>query len=144
VLKAFDSLPSGVQVYVIFGNHDHDHRNAIDTNRSVVWSGSLKEAKIEGQDITMSHYAGRVWNRCHYGSWQLFGHSHGKLHPWERQLDVGVDSAAELLGEYRPFSFEEVHKFIKHGENPRCLAEQFGKAPSWMGGNHLPARTLKG
>lgn len=29
----------------------------------------------------MSHYAMRVWNQSHKGSWMLHGHSHGTLEP---------------------------------------------------------------
>ncbi len=34
----------------------------------------------------------QVWPRSHYGSIQLFGHSHGELEPIGRQYDVGVDN----------------------------------------------------
>ena len=31
------------------------------------------------QVIVLCHYALRVWDRSHYGSWHLYGHSHGHL-----------------------------------------------------------------
>jgi calcineurin-like phosphoesterase family protein len=134
---ALDQVPKGVQVHYVFGNHDSRHRKAIERHPRVVWSGDLKGIKIEGQYIVLCHYAMRVWNMSHHGAWQLFGHSHDGLYPWENQLDVGVDSAANLVGEYRPLSFEEIAGFISDSMNPRLLAKQFGgKSPSWVGGDH--------
>ena len=44
--------------------------------------------------IVMSHYAMLVWNKSHYGSIMLHGHSHGSLiYPFKaRIMDVGVDA----------------------------------------------------
>jgi len=41
--------------------------------------------------VVLCHYAMRTWDRSHYGSYHLYGHSHGKLerHGWS--MDVGVD-----------------------------------------------------
>lgn len=43
--------------------------------------------------IWLSHYAHRVWPQSHYGSFHLYGHSHGNLPDDERSLsfDVGID-----------------------------------------------------
>jgi len=64
---------------------------------------AIWEETIEGQHIVVCHYALRVWPRSHYNSWQLYGHSHGKLTPQGKQWDVGVDNNA-----YYPVSFERV------------------------------------
>lgn len=112
-LGALDKVQHGVQVFVVFGNHDRDHRTHILNHPRVVWGRSMEEVRVMNQHITLSHYAMRVWNRSHYGAWQLYGHSHNNLKPWDQQLDVGVDSAAKLLGEYRPFSFDEVQKLVR-------------------------------
>ncbi len=58
--------------------------------------------------VCCCHYALYQWNKSHYGSLHCFGHSHGSLiHPRSKTLDVGVDNAAKILGEYRPFSWQE-------------------------------------
>jgi calcineurin-like phosphoesterase family protein len=134
--RALGKLPRGVQVHYVFGNHDSRIRSVIGGNKHVTWAGDLKGIKVQAQYIVLCHYAMRTWNMTHHGSWQLFGHSHNALHPWERQLDVGVDSAAKLVGEYRPLSFEEIAGFIADGMNPKILAKRFGKSPSWVGGDH--------
>ena len=53
--------------------------------------------------IVLCHYAMRVWDRSHYGSWHLYGHSHGNLTPLPNSLDVGVDN-----WDYAPLSLGRV------------------------------------
>lgn len=64
-----------------------------------------EDAKHGKQRIVMCHYSMRVWNKSHYGSWHLYGHSHGTLpdDPHSKSFDVGVDP-----NNYFPLSYEEV------------------------------------
>lgn len=41
--------------------------------------------------VVLCHYAMRRWDRSHYGSYHLYGHSHGSLPGYGRSMDVGVD-----------------------------------------------------
>lgn len=66
---------------------------------------------IEGQHVVACHYAMRVWNRSHYGSWQVYGHSHGKLEPIGLQWDVGVDN-----NNFYPVSFEQLKNIMEERE----------------------------
>lgn len=67
--------------------------------------------------IVMCHYAMRVWPKSHYGSWQLYGHSHGKLPGIGKQMDVGVDTH-----DFYPYSLEEIEKIMAEKEdNPNWL-----------------------
>ena len=59
--------------------------------------------QIEGQFVMCCHYAMRTWERAYYGSWQLYGHSHGKLEPIGLQYDVGVDN-----NDFYPVSFDDL------------------------------------
>lgn len=81
------------------------------------------------QMIVMCHYAMRVWNKSHHGSWMLYGHSHSSLDNLASQkseaipindfylqhptMDVGVDNINRLFGEYRPISFDELQKHFR-------------------------------
>ena len=58
---------------------------------------------IEGQFIVCCHYAMRTWERAYHGSWQLYGHSHGRLDGIGKQYDVGVDK-----NNFYPVSFEQI------------------------------------
>lgn len=99
----------------IYGNHDH--RSLTPLFNSCY---DLHETHVNNIQIILCHYAMATWNKSHRGSWQLYGHSHANLESWidkvmpgRRSLDVGVDNAYQLLGEYRPFSFEELQTYMK-------------------------------
>jgi len=98
---------NGVIVFVK-GNHDkytwRNHRQ-----KFYACSDSYREIEINGQEITLCHYAMRVWNKSHHGSWHLYGHSHGSLpdDPHSRSFDVGVD-----CHNYTPINFEQVKEIM--------------------------------
>lgn len=92
------------QKHLILGNHD---RGILKTNVKSLFASisTLKDIKVDDQHIVLCHYAMRVWNKSHYGAWQLFGHSHGSLpdDPNLLSCDVGVD-----CWNYTPVSFEQL------------------------------------
>ena len=62
----------------------------------------------DGQRITLCHYPMLSWYQSHRGSWQLFGHVHGRPVPiTPTQLDVGVD-----VHNFTPISYDEVKTII--------------------------------
>lgn len=101
-------------INLIWGNHDH--RNIRDLFNEAY---DLFEINVNGQKIVLCHYAMSVWDKSHRGSWQLYGHSHANLETWmdkvmpgRRSIDVGIDNAVRLLGDYKPFSFEDLQRLI--------------------------------
>lgn len=93
--------------YLIRGNHDHRLNTAVLS----MFDGGVAdyhEIDIDDQCIVLCHFAFRSWNKMHYGSWNLHGHSHGNLVPKGRQCDVGVDAwgAPATPGGYAPVSYE--------------------------------------
>lgn len=87
------------------GNHiflegDHDKW----MNSKQIWRKT-----IDGQHIVVCHYNMRVWPRSHYNSWQLYGHSHGKLEPVGKQWDIGVDN-----NNYYPVSLNQIKEIMKN------------------------------
>jgi calcineurin-like phosphoesterase family protein len=69
------------------------------------------EKAFEDRPIIICHYPFEEWDRKHYQSFHFHGHSHGTLPKKNYRLDVGVDNAYRLLGEYRPFTMEEALNF---------------------------------
>ena len=86
---------------LVWGNHD-------DTAQTLVkrQPGRFKrvgdiltiKAHLPGRpdpvSVVCCHYAMRVWNKSHYGTYHVYGHSHGSL-PDDlktRSMDVGVDT----------------------------------------------------
>lgn len=98
---------NGLKVFVK-GNHDREAWK--NREKFYAYSDSYREIKVNDQEITLCHYAMRVWNKSHYGSWNLYGHSHGSLpdDPHARAIDVGVD-----CHNYAPISFDEVARIME-------------------------------
>lgn len=98
--------------HLIRGNHDHRKVLKLD------WESidHYREITIDGQMIVMSHYPFLVWNKSHYGSWQLHGHSHGNLQASETtRLDVGVDTRPDMA----PYSFGEIAAIMSRRNLPK-------------------------
>lgn len=104
------------QKYAIWGNHDRKLRKNEDFCSLFVNCADLLEIKVQdpdfkkGQRIVLCHYAMKIWDKAHYHSWHLFGHSHGNMadDPNSRSLDVGVD-AWNLM----PVSYEQIKERMK-------------------------------
>lgn len=97
------------KIYLILGNHD---ATALKCEDRFEWVKDYFELEVDDENaprgkqlIVLFHYAMRVWNRSHHGSFHLYGHSHGTLDDLKnsRSFDVGVDSH-----NFYPLSYEEV------------------------------------
>lgn len=84
---------------LIIGSHDKD-------NLRLKWD-FVKPCMMTNRNIWLSHYAHRVWPRSHYGTWHLFGHSHGKMEPWGKSFDAGVD-----CHNFFPWSDDEIKEVM--------------------------------
>ncbi len=100
----FDRLNG--EKHLVMGNHDR-----YDVMKRLGWASisQYKEIKVNGQSIVLLHYAMKVWNKSHHGSWHLYGHSHNSLpdDPTSLSIDVGVDAHS-----YAPISFDEVKQIM--------------------------------
>lgn len=102
------------------GNHlfikgDHDK-----------WMGATGQYMMivrHNTDIVVPcHYAMRVWPFKHYGSYHVFGHSHGKTSDFLKSTDVGVDS-----WNYYPVRLNEIKKKLgitKSGNLPQEVLQR--------------------
>jgi calcineurin-like phosphoesterase family protein len=101
--------------HFIKGNHDD--RKVLDElkkRNAINWWGDYKETKIEKHAVCLFHFPMAVWHKQHYGSWHLFGHSHGcSTDTGGKCLDVGLDSAYKILGEHKFFSSEDVLEYMQ-------------------------------
>ena len=104
------------KIVFIRGNHDYWMDNRFPGFSPFK---HILDIQIEGQPITVSHYAMRVWNKSHFNAWNLYGHSHGTLPPVGKQMDVGVD-----CNNFTPVSFEQVRDFMaKQPDNTNFIPE---------------------
>jgi len=92
--------------------------------------------------IVLCHYAMRTWARSFDGSYQLHGHSHGRLKSIGRQMDVGVDCWAfnpvsldvviSRLSKVPLFDSEMIQGSV--GSNPTGMVwsyEDYLRSPEW-------------
>lgn len=94
--------------FLVRGNHDM--KNEIIKHLPWRWQGGMRLIAVNGQQIFVCHYAMQTWDRSHYGSWNLHGHSHGNLtsDPNALKMDVGVDTH-----DFYPYSFDEIAALMK-------------------------------
>jgi calcineurin-like phosphoesterase family protein len=94
-------------VVLILGNHDREIRRRPDRYADCFNEVTdFREIKLpDGNSLTLCHYALKVWNKSHHGTWHLYGHSHGSLpdDPKSRSFDIGVDCHA-----YKPLNLHQV------------------------------------
>jgi calcineurin-like phosphoesterase family protein len=96
--KVIDQL-NGTHIF-LQGSHDY----WLPKNSPTIWARTIKH-----QHIVVCHYAMRTWAKSHFNSWQLYGHSHGRLPPEGKQWDIGVDN-----NNYTPISFDQIVEIMKH------------------------------
>lgn len=89
------------RIHICWGNHDHKPTRKM--AHLFASAQDVKQIKIEGNSIFLSHYAHRAWNKSHHGSYHFFGHSHGGMPAFGRSLDVGVD-----CWDYFPVTFNQI------------------------------------
>jgi calcineurin-like phosphoesterase family protein len=97
-------------IHLCRGNHDHHIAKYASMFTSIndhIWKA------IGGQEFFLHHYAGRVWPASHKGTIHLYGHSHDSIPDYGKSMDVGVDVAYRMFGEYRPFSLEEILEIMR-------------------------------
>jgi calcineurin-like phosphoesterase family protein len=112
-------------IHHILGNHCQEIRKNADNSRELFESVNdyleiciIEQPLIQGekakkQDIILSHYSMKTWNKASKGSFQLFGHSHGSLKDVKgKSMDVGFDTHKE----FRPYSYEEIKELLKDKE----------------------------
>ena len=105
--KYFNQLNG--KIVWIKGNHDKlAYKNK---DKFYDYNLGYLEINIGEQSITLCHYAMITWNKSHYGSWMLYGHSHGMLKDNNNSLsmDIGTDT-----NDYYPYSYNEIKELLEN------------------------------
>jgi calcineurin-like phosphoesterase family protein len=117
--------------HLILGNHDKSSDHLFNYFKSI---SQIKEVKFrkdnfpflkEDFDVIMCHYHMINWNRKHYGSVEVCGHSHGRLDDYnlespDLRVDVGIDGK---LANYEFISLEKLYKFFKEKAEGKLFAD---------------------
>lgn len=86
--------------HLIAGNTDGPGLRALPAWATV---RDMAELTLADRRFVLCHYPLRAWNGQHRGAINLHGHSHGRLKPLPRQVDVGVDA-----WDFRPIGIADV------------------------------------
>lgn len=97
------------QMHLVAGNNDPDEVRSLCEWQSVC---EYKELITDERFLVLCHYPLRNWNGIGNGAIQLHGHSHGRLKPLTRQVDVGVDACG-----FRPISLSQILAGTTRGRN---------------------------
>lgn len=112
------------QKHLVMGNHDYEYENKYRKMNKFNWIKSYHRLRINKEKIMLFHHPIARWDCAHYGSIHLHGHSHAQYKANGKILDVGVDSAKLILGDYRPFSLDEVMAYMSKVIQP--VYESYG------------------
>ena len=93
----------------ILGNHDklkdaNKIKLACPKIKEITYYKELKRNNIH---LVLMHYPIQEWNRKHYGSIHLHGHSHGKCPIMKNRVDVGIDNIG-----YKPNLLEQLIEIV--------------------------------
>jgi calcineurin-like phosphoesterase family protein len=72
------------------------------------------EIEIDKIRLCLMHFPIEEWNNRETDKcYMINGHVHGCENIKDNRLDVGIDNAFKLFGEYRPFMFKEIVDIIE-------------------------------
>jgi calcineurin-like phosphoesterase family protein len=94
---------------ICMGNHD-DRKEVEKAN--FIWVRATAGVYVGKQYIWLAHFSHRVWDKCHHGSFHVWGHSHGGLPDYGKSCDVGVDNWS-----YMPVHYDQLVERFKDVEN---------------------------
>lgn len=98
------------QILIDGTNTDGEYPNYVEAKYIFESVNDYLEILIDKENICMMHYPIESWNR---GFKMLHGHTHSNAPIKDGRLDVGIDNAFKLFGEYKPFSWEEIKQLTK-------------------------------
>lgn len=115
--------------HLIIGNHDHSNVCTIFRKEKLFQTIDYykKVKKLLDKNLILCHYPIYEWDKCHYGTYHLYGHVHGRtmeaLEPY-RAMDVGLDAVLNYGKElYHIWTVEEIEQTLEDklwkGHHPR-------------------------
>jgi len=98
------------EIHVAMGNHD-----AASLKNHVSMCRDMLFEKFNGRWFHIVHYPLLSWRKMNHMGICCYGHSHGlaeemldELWPYRNSMDIGIDAALQLTGQFRPFHIDEV------------------------------------
>lgn len=115
------------QKHIVWGNHDPKKERERDQLADTVQTmRDIREVTLKnGTKAVLCHYPMLRWNKGHFGSYMLHGHTHGELQYPDvlmRIMDVGVDTGDPFHRRYYPWSEDEI---IERMDNRRAFEHHY-------------------
>jgi calcineurin-like phosphoesterase family protein len=107
--RVFMRRIAATKAHLFFIRGNHDKKDIIKLYQEYgTYLGEQKTVTVNDQVIVLNHYRMDVWDRSHYGSWHLHGHSHQMLPPRPHKvIDVGC-----MGYNYFPVEFAEIKRIM--------------------------------
>lgn len=98
-------------IILICGSHDKTVLNDNILRQRFIRIYESLTKNFNGKKVFMVHHCHKVWPTSHYGTWQLFGHSHGGLNRYAESegklLDVWIGN-----NNFYPYSLEQITEIM--------------------------------
>lgn len=109
---------TGANLFFIKGNHDYSDTVKLYEKYGTYLGEKYSKLVIDDKQVVLDHFANRLWDRSHHGSYHLYGHSHDGLErtPWGRSMDCGIMTSYRINGNWQPFSWEQIDKILSKRE----------------------------
>lgn len=116
-IRKFRDMILCQNIIFVCGNHDEKilrSREQQDLFESVhsYLELTVSSSKYGKQTYNLFHFPLAIHNKGHHGRVHLHGHTHSSYLGEGKILDVGIDNAFKLFGEYRPFSQEDISEYM--------------------------------
>lgn len=118
--KARENYTEHLNGQIIFLKGDHDKWPKSNPDNYMMILKGLADCPR----ITLCHWCMRTWQKSHFNSWHLYGHSHGRLPAIGKSMDVGVDG-----NNYFPVSLDQLKKHMEtRPDNPNKVKDRHAKS----------------
>jgi calcineurin-like phosphoesterase family protein len=118
--KDYDTLFKSINcsnIFVLRGNHDNVEKlTKACKDNNIIYLGWRENVIINGKLCVLSHEPILSWDSIGRNSYHFYGHVHDNIRTGTstihnfynsiKAFDVGIDSSIQLLGEYKPFTYE--------------------------------------
>lgn len=116
-IRLFRSQIICKNINLIVGNHDEWIEESPDEYKDCFLTiRDAYKGYIGKTYFHLNHFAHRVWNKSHRGSIHLYGHSHSSIPDFGKSMDVGIDAAYKIYGEYKPFHIDDIVRIMEKRE----------------------------
>ncbi len=103
---------AGIKTTILVGNHDNWHNGLRQLARTfeIELVHGFLDLNIDGQLVTLCHYAMMSYYKSHFNAWLLYGHHHSNVSKIVegKKMNVGVDQ-----NNFLPVSWDQVKAYMK-------------------------------